>query len=153
MNKLIAITSALAAAVTLTLGIAANAQAANPAMELHAAANHGRYLFEHGTFGGTRHMGGAPVTCDTCHVGGGLVKGRLPNGMTVLPSLVNAAAIFPRYNPKAGHVVTLEMQIQHCIKAGLGGHPPAPDSKAMVDMVAYLHSIAKGQPMNSGGKP
>ncbi|MDA8363605.1 MAG: cytochrome C [Gammaproteobacteria bacterium] len=154
MKKLTAVTSALAAAITLTFSLAGNVQAAggSPAAGLQAAVNHGRNLFEHGTFGSSRRMHGAPVTCSTCHMGGGLVAGRLPNGKP-LPSLVNAAAIFPRYNPNLHRVVTLEMQIQHCIKGGLGGNPPAFGSKPMVDMVAYLHSIAKGQPVNSGGKP
>ena len=36
--------------------------------------------------------------------------GKLPNGK-VIPSLSNAAAIFPRYNPKAKRVLTLDDQI------------------------------------------
>ncbi|MHB1950530.1 MAG: c-type cytochrome [Acidiferrobacteraceae bacterium] len=147
--------SAVAAGLMLAAALPAGAMMKpNPAAEkaLNAAAAHGEYLFQHGTFGGHRRMHGAGVTCETCHMGGGRVAGRLPNGKQI-PSLVNAAAIFPRYAPKAHRVVTLEMQIRHCVKGGLGGHPPAFGSTAMVDMIAYLHSIAKGQPITPGGMP
>ncbi|MDA8420578.1 MAG: cytochrome C [Pseudomonadota bacterium] len=154
MKKLTTIASVLAAAVTLTFGLSGIVQAgtSSPAAKLQAAVNHGQSLFEHSTFGGSRRIHGAPVTCNTCHQGGGRVAGRLPNGKAI-PSLVNAAAIFPRYNPNLQRVVTIEMQIQHCVRGGLQGHPPGFASKPMVDMVAYLNSIAKGQPVNSGGKP
>lgn len=148
----------LTAATALALGLSLPAMASmmmNPAAAKHAlqaAAKQGGVLFAKDTFGGHRMMGGAPVTCQTCHLGGGLVAGRLPTGKTI-PSLVNAAAIFPRYNPMAHKVVSLGGQIQHCIAGGLGGRPPALGSKPMVDMEAYLASIAHGQSMDAGGKP
>ncbi|MHB1514731.1 MAG: c-type cytochrome [Acidiferrobacteraceae bacterium] len=155
MKKTI-LASALAGSLILTVALPAGAMMKmNPAVAhkaLAEAAHRGAYLFGHDTFGGHRRMHGVPVTCETCHLGGGRVAGRLPNGARI-PSLVNAAAIFPRYNPMAHGVVTLAMQIQHCIKGGLGGQPPALGSKTMVDMVAYLHTLAKGQPVDAGGMP
>ncbi len=155
MKHITVLTSAIAGlAMVLSLPDAASMKISSAAAGkvLAQAASHGADMFAHDTFGGTRKMHGASVTCDTCHMGGGEVSGRLPNGKKI-PSLVNAAAIFPRYSPNLHKVVTLEMQIQHCVKGGLGGRPPAFGSKAMVDMVAYLHSIAKGQPVDAGGMP
>ncbi len=155
MKKMTMLTSAIAGlALVLALPAAANMKVNSAAADkvLAQAASHGAEMFGHDTFGGHRKMHGVSVTCDTCHMGGGQVAGQLPNGKQIA-SLVNAAAIFPRYSPKLHRVVTLEMQIQHCVKGGLGGRPPAFGSKAMVDMVAYLHSIAKGQPIDAGGMP
>lgn len=147
-------TLVLAVAFTaLTLGLALPTSArADAKSALKDAAKRGGEMFAHDTFGGHRKMAGAAVTCETCHLGGGQVAGRLPNGKEI-PSLVNAAVIFPRYAPKMHRVVTLEDQIQHCVKGGLGGKPPAYGSTAMADMVSYLASIAHGQPMDAGGAP
>lgn len=156
MRKTMMLVSALAAAWMLAPTVPAAAkmkmdpEVAKKALDQAVAS--GANLFAHGTFGGHRQMMGAPVTCQTCHVAGGRVPGTLPNGRKV-PSLVNAAAIFPHYNPKVHQVVTLETQIRNCVQGGLGGKPPAYDSKEMTDMVVYLHSIAKGQAMDMNGKP
>ncbi len=155
MKQATIFTSAIAGlALALALPAAASMKmnSTDAGKMLAQSASRGAEMFAHDTFGGHRKMHGAAVTCDTCHMGGGQVAGRLPNGKQI-PSLVNAAAIFPRYSPKLHRVVTLEMQIQHCVKGGLGGRPPAFGSKAMVDMIAYLHSIAKGQPTDAGGMP
>lgn len=155
-KRQLALTAATAIAMSLSLpALAAMGGMKNPEAAKHAleaAAKHGGMLFAKDSFGGHRKIAGAAVTCQTCHLGGGLVAGRLPNGKKI-PSLVNAAAIFPRFNPMAHKVVTLGGQIQHCIAGGLGGHPPALGSKPLVDMEAYLASIAHGQSMDAGGKP
>lgn len=156
MKRITMIASALATACMVAAILPATAKMKmDPAVAKKALSNataSGEELFAHGTFGSHRRMMGAPVTCQTCHVAGGRVPGTLPNGKKV-PSLVNAAAIFPHYNPKVHQVVTLETQIRKCVQGGIGGKPPAYDSKAMTDMVVYLHSIAKGQPIDMGGKP
>jgi thiosulfate dehydrogenase len=103
-------------------------------------------LFAHETFGGNGN------TCETCHVGGGKVPGIAPNGKT-LPSLLNAAAIYPRFSRGAGQVITLEGQIYQCIRGGLGGTPPAAGSPDLVAITAYLGSIAQGQTVGIGGAP
>lgn len=154
MKKTTLLASALAAGCMVIAALPAAAQTtpAGAKKVLEKAVASGENLFAHGTFGGHREMMGAPVTCQTCHIGGGRVTGTLPNGHRI-PSLVNAAAIFPRYNPKTHQIVTLETQIRHCVQGGLGGKPPAYGSKEMTDMVVYLHSIAQGQAIDMGGKP
>ena len=90
------------------------------------------------------------VTCATCHINGGKTRGLLADGKRIA-SLRNAAAVFPRYSKATHHVVTLELQIQRCVTTGVLGHAPAAQSQTMVDLVSYLTSIARGQPVRIGG--
>jgi thiosulfate dehydrogenase len=92
-----------------TLGIH---QAAATEPQLEKAIQDGEALFVHETFGG------AGNTCQTCHVEGGAGPGKSSKGGAI-PSLANAATIYPRFNPKANKVDTLEDKIGHCIAGGL----------------------------------
>ncbi len=105
----------------------------------------GKDIFAHDTFGGGRGM-----TCQSCHTAGGTTAGTTPSGAKI-PSLSNAAAIFPRY--AHGQLVTLEDQVRRCVAGALGGKPPAYDSQQMRDLVAYMTSLSQGKPINMGGKP
>ena len=113
---------------------------------LQAAIRHGHHLFATGTFGGNG------LTCQSCHTDGGMGPGRMANGH-VFPSLANAAAIFPRFSPRAGRVVTLEDQVRACIAGALGGKPVKSGSLDMTDLVSYLTSLSSGKPIDMGGKP
>ena len=133
---------ALIATLLLAAGISAHA-AGTP---LDQAVQDGKQVFSHETFGGNGK------TCDACHSNGGVGPGKLPNGKAI-PSLSNAAAIFPRYNPKAKKVVTLEDQVRACAKNALQGKPPAPGSEKLSNLIAYLTSLAEGKAIAMGGKP
>ncbi len=124
-------------------GAAASATVDVPAKvtSMAAAVKVGQDIYMRDTFGGMR-------TCNTCHINGGRTPGKLPSGATI-PSLVGAAAVFPRFIPGMGRVITLEQQLQKCIKGGLGGTPPAVGSVAMNDLAAYVTSLSKGQVMGS----
>ncbi|MHB1943440.1 MAG: hypothetical protein ACYCP0_10430, partial [Acidiferrobacteraceae bacterium] len=84
MKKTTMLASALAGSLIFAVALPAGAMMKmNPAVAhkaLTEAAHRGAYLFAHDTFGGHRRMHGAAVTCQTCHMGGGHVAGRLPNG-------------------------------------------------------------------------
>ncbi len=112
---------------------------------LEVAVATGARLFATATFEGNGR------TCETCHKEGGKAQGQL--GDRKLPSLLNAAAIYPRFSPDAGKVITLEGQLRACIKGGLAGTPPEPGSPDLVAIAAYLGSIAKGQRVEVGGAP
>ncbi len=99
----------------------------------------GQDLYTHETFGGVR-------TCDACHTNGGRGPGKLPNGAAI-PGLEGAAAVFPRFVPAAGRVITLEQQIQKCIEGAEKGKPPALGSVALGDLAAYVTSLSKGKAM------
>lgn len=134
--------SAVLSVLLLSAGISAHA-ADDP---LQKAVQDGKRLFSHETFGGNGK------TCDACHVNGGVGPGKLPNGKAI-PSLSNAATIFPRFNPKANKVVTLEDQIRSCVGNALQGTPPVAGSEALTNLVSYVTSLSQGKAIDMGGKP
>lgn len=136
--KTIAAVSGLVALCVGAFALAPTAQAAAPApvASPDAAAAQGLHIFNHDRFGGR-------MTCSSCHINGGTTPGRLPGGSEI-PSLVGVAAQFPRYNPRAKRIITLEQQIAMCIHGSLGGKAPAADSPEMADLTAYLVKLSKG---------
>ncbi len=159
--------TAVTAWTAVVLASGGVAQAAGIPANLQKAVAAGARIFKDDSFGGHvspvedaarafASMGGpkagAPryVTCATCHINGGLTRGRLANGKRI-PSLRNAAAIFPRYNAKTHRMVTLEAQIRHCVRSGIKGRPPAYGGQTMADLMSYLGSIAEGQRITIGG--
>lgn len=134
--------TALLAALLLPAWISAHASDS----PLDKAIQAGKQTYSHETFGGNGR------TCETCHANGGVGPGKLPNGKAI-PSLSNAAAIFPRYNPKAKRVLTLGDQIGKCIANALQGTPPAAGSETIAELAAYVTSLSQGKPIDMGGKP
>ncbi len=133
--------AALFSAVLLSASLSAHA--GDP---LQSAIQDGKQAFSHETFGGKGK------TCDACHSNDGVGPGKLPNGKAI-PSLSNAAAIFPRFNPKAKKVVTLEDQIRACVKNALQGTPPEAGNEKLTNIAAYITSLSQGKPIDMGGKP
>lgn len=121
-------------------------QAAPMAPELTQAIHDGEHLFKNETFGGSGRV------CNTCHLNGGTTKGQLPNGKP-LPSLTNAAAIFPRFDAKANQVMTLADRIQGCIGGAIGGKPPELGSPELNNLQIYVTSLAQGKTLQMGGDP
>ncbi|MHB1566839.1 MAG: c-type cytochrome [Acidiferrobacter sp.] len=141
------------AVAALLMATAVSALANNAPSALALAVKTGAHIFTTDSFGGhEQSFRGRHTTCATCHINGGRTMGRLPNGKRI-PSLTNAVAIFPRYNPHMRRVITLETQIRACVQNGLLGHPPAYGSTTMVDLVSYLGALAHGQPVAIGGPP
>jgi len=137
--------------VCALLLLGASAMAAIPVQAdetgpLAQAVSEGKSLFTHHTFGGPGR------TCESCHHAGGTGPTVLPNGLRKL-SIASAATHFPRFNPKAGHILTLEDQVRRCVAGGLQGTPPAYDSTEMRSMIAYLTSLSQGKPINMGATP
>lgn len=121
---------------------------AGAAMDTHLekAIQDGKQLYTHETFGGNGR------TCETCHINGGIGSGKTPDGKAI-PSLTNAAAVFPRFNVKADKVFTLQDQVRACVKGALQGTPPGYDSDALTGLVSYVTSLSQGKPVDMGGKP
>lgn len=134
----------VAMGIGLWMGGAALATAAPG--PLQQSIQHGKALFT------SAHFGGNGRTCDTCHRGEGKAQGMLPNGKAI-PSLRNAAAIFPRYNKNAGMVLTLQQQVHRCVMGALQGTPPAYGSPEMTDLISYLTSLSQGKAIEMGGSP
>jgi thiosulfate dehydrogenase len=135
--------AASAIAIATCCGSSA-ASAATSQYAMHEAIQKGARLFA------SSALGTNGMSCMTCHRAGGRTEGRLPNGKQI-PSLVGTAATFPHYNQRSGHVVTLDMQLEHCVQAGLGGKPLAYDSPKMVALLSYVTSLSQGKPIHLQG--
>ena len=116
------------------------------------AAQEGAQIFANDSFGSKQTwvpqgaFGSRPMTCAACHTGGGKSEGVTPSGAHI-PSLIGAAANYPKFKANKQAVYTLERQIVHCVRAGIMGKPPAYDSPAMIDLVTYLTQLSKGAAM------
>ena len=135
----------LSALGCFTLLICSAALAAEIPQPLQAAVDQGKEIFMHPSFGGNGKA------CNSCHRNGGTGPGALPDG-TPIPSLSNAAAVFPRLNKK-GNLITILDQVHNCIAGAIEGTPPAYDSDKMRLLVSYLTSLAQGKTIDMGGKP
>ena len=165
--KYTALMITFSAAMALAATVACAAPSAAASQALTQAVNRGAVLFAAGHFGSTLHaplsasaafnsfgdtdQQGPVMTCETCHSNGGRTRGHIPGGSSIA-SLINASTIFPRYREHHG-VVTMAMQIRHCVRAGIHGRAPAYGSQDIVDLEAYLGSLAQGQRMLIGGAP
>ncbi len=125
------------------------ARAATPVADpqLQKAISRGAEAFAHSKFGGGGRV------CESCHLGGGLQAGRRPDGVAI-PSLTNAAAVFPRISGDDGHsVITLSDQVRNCVAGAIQGTPPAYGSDELNSLVAYVTSLSQGKAIDMGGKP
>jgi thiosulfate dehydrogenase len=116
------------------------------AFSLDDAVQSGAEIFASDTFGSQKKFNGQPASCASCHGTTGKTEGRTPNG-TPLPSLIGAAATFPKFDGQNSEVITLEEQVMRCIKGGVQGEPPAYNSPEIVNLVTYLTSLSKGAAM------
>ena len=137
--------AAAAALLCLTSLPVHAAKAAELFAKMQPVVQQGKKIFMQPTFGGNGKA------CNSCHRNGGVGPGALPDG-TPLPSLSNAAAIFPRFNRK-GRLTTLEDQVRNCVAGAIEATPPAYDSDEMRLLVVYLTSLSQGKAIDMGGKP
>lgn len=132
------------AAVLAAFLVRAAVPAADP--QLQKAIARGADSFAHEKFGGGGRV------CESCHLGGGLPAGRRPDGVAI-PSLSNAAAVFPRISDDGHSVITLSDQIRACVAGAIHGTAPAYGSDQLNSLVAYVTSLAQGKAIDMGGNP
>ncbi|MDX8379536.1 MAG: hypothetical protein R8K48_05760 [Gallionella sp.] len=138
---------AYALLIVLALNLLMLPQIARAAVpQLEKSIQQGAEIFSHKTFEGNGRV------CASCHLAGGHSAGKLPNGK-VIPSLNNAATIFPRYRARDNKVITLSGQVRSCVAGGLQGKPPAYGSVKLNAVVSYITSLSQGKAMEMGGKP
>ncbi|HJS97636.1 MAG TPA: c-type cytochrome [Terriglobales bacterium] len=73
---------------------------------------------------------GNQMNCADCHLRSGRAAYSGP--------MVGLAHIFPTYNERAGRVIPLSRRIQQCFARSENGRPPAPDSREMKALLAYI---------------
>jgi thiosulfate dehydrogenase len=136
--------AALALAALACICATGIAAAADP--QLQQAVERGKDHFLHNTFGGSGHV------CETCHLGGGTRQGMRPDGQPI-PSLSNAAAIFPRTSGPDHKLITLADQVRACVTGAVQGKAPAYGSDELNSLVAYVTSLSQGKAIEMGGSP
>lgn len=78
---------------------------------------------------------GNSMSCADCHLGGGRAAYSAP--------LVGVPSLFPAYNQRAGRVITFAERIQQCFVRSENGKPPAPASREMQALLAYIGWISR----------
>ncbi|MEM9590787.1 MAG: c-type cytochrome [Pseudomonadota bacterium] len=81
-------------------------------------------------------FGGNNLSCQNCHLNGGLKPFAAP--------FVSTAATFPMFADN--RVVTLPDRINSCVRLGLNGRPLPEDSREMTALIAYIEFVGKDTP-------
>lgn len=84
------------------------------------------------------HFTGAKVSCANCHAQGGTQPYAAP--------MVGLPATFPKYNPRAGHIISLKDRIQECFVRSENGKPLAYDGPEMRALVDYIQWLSTPEP-------
>ncbi len=102
-------------------------------------------------------------SCATCHPGGGTTGGEVETPMPSeatgkpyklpVPSLIGAAATFPKFKVPNDKVITLAMMNNNCKMMFLGSRPLALDSAEARDLAAYVASLSNEERVDVGKMP
>jgi thiosulfate dehydrogenase len=84
----------------------------------------------------------AGMSCEACHISAGTV----PHG----GSLLGVYAKFPQWNARAKRFITLADRLDECFMYSMNGRPPAPYSREVVAMTAYIAWLSHGAAIGSG---
>jgi thiosulfate dehydrogenase len=82
----------------------------------------------------------AKISCTSCHAEGGIQPYASP--------MVGVPALFPMYNQRAGHAISLRDRIQECFVRSEKGRPlphRGPEMQALVDYISWLSESQPGR--------
>jgi len=130
-------TTILAAGLIVpALGLSAHAQnhaSPNRGANFLSLARDGRRIFDHTPQAAGRYVGNA-LSCTNCHLGSGKTPFAAP--------LWGAVGMYPRYQKKAGRVVTLSQRVQECFIFSEHGVAPPLNGHTVRAIDAYAHYLA-----------
>jgi thiosulfate dehydrogenase len=78
------------------------------------------------------------ISCSNCHAGGGIQPYASP--MVGLPKL------FPMFNERAGHVISMKDRIQECFVRSENGKPIDYNGETMMNLVDYINWLSQPEP-------
>src|ERR1700752_2880289 len=78
---------------------------------------------------------GNKLACNDCHLQTGTAAYAAP--------MIDLAGLFPMFNKRAGHVISLQTRIQECFTRSEAGRPLPEDSREMQAMVGYINWLSK----------
>ena len=110
----------------------------------------GEKLFSDAKLGG----GKKGQSCSSCHPSGGTTGGTVKVPMRSyqlpVPSLIGAAAHFPKYKIPNNSVITLEQMDNNCIRMFMGGKRLELNSPESLALAAYVSSLSNGVAVDVG---
>lgn len=80
----------------------------------------------------------AQVSCSSCHAAGGIQPLASP--------MVGVPALFPMYNQRAGHIISLRGRIQECFVRSENGKPLPDGAPEMQDILDYIQWLSQPEP-------
>jgi thiosulfate dehydrogenase len=80
---------------------------------------------------------GDKLSCSNCHLKSGTVPFASP--------MIDISGLFPMFNQRAGHIISLKNRIQECFARSQNGKPLPEDSKEMVALVAYIDWLSRDE--------
>ncbi len=104
-------------------------------------ASRGKLIFDQTPKYASAYVGNK-LSCNDCHIQSGTADYAAP--------MIHLAGLFPMFNKRAGHVISLENRIQECFSRSEAGRPLPVESDEMHALVAYIDSLSRG---GGKGKP
>src|SRR5260370_1346628 len=90
---------------------------------------------------------GNKLACNDCHIQSGTAAYAAP--------MIDLSGLFPMFNKRAGHLISLQNRIQECFARSEAGRPLPDDSREMQALVAYINWLSKdgvkGKPYKGRG--
>jgi thiosulfate dehydrogenase len=102
-----------------------------------ASVRRGAALFNETPLYAADHVGGK-ISCSHCHAAGGIQPFASP--MVGLPKL------FPQFNARAGHIISLQDRIQECFVRSENGKPLDYNGETMKAFVDYITWLSQPEP-------
>ncbi|MGH9600014.1 MAG: c-type cytochrome [Terracidiphilus sp.] len=115
-------------------GHAAKSGGAGAKSEPSALAKQGRFIFDETPKYAASYTGNT-LSCSDCHLASGTASYSAP--------MIDMAGLFPMYNKRAGHMISLKNRIQECFSRSEAGAPPPLDSPQMLALVAYIDWLSR----------
>ncbi|HEX4650680.1 MAG TPA: cytochrome C [Granulicella sp.] len=78
---------------------------------------------------------GNKLACSDCHIQSGTAAYAAP--------MTDLAGLFPMFNKRAGHVISLQNRIQECFSRSEAGRPVPENSPEMKELVAYVNWLSR----------
>lgn len=121
---------------------------------LEASIKRGEKLFNDNTLG----KNSTGTSCATCHPKGGSSGGatemewKVQTMKVAIPTLIGAAASFPKAIGPMKVVSTVGGQNNMCIMTFLKGTPLDLNTQEAIDLEAYVYSLSKGKKIDMGAR-
>jgi len=94
----------------------------------------GKLIFDETPKYATSYVGNR-LACSDCHIQSGTAAYAAP--------MINLAGLFPMFNKRAGHEISLHNRIQECFTRSEAGRPLPLDSAEMQALVAYIDWLSR----------